>query len=91
MAYFNVKMPEVDGNFDWDDIDVGNNSLDHSENFFGKFLKGYERGWNKMRHDFYSISAMKHYEHERLEDIEQLQKEMGKKINEEYTVMSSLI
>lgn len=44
-----------------------------------------------MRHDFYTISAMKHYEHERLEDIEQLQKEMGKKINEEYTVMSSLI
>lgn len=35
MAYYNVKMPEVQVKFDWDDIDVGNDQLDHSENFFG--------------------------------------------------------
>ncbi|XP_011296594.1 trichohyalin isoform X2 [Musca domestica] len=56
MAYYNVKMPEVQVKFDWDDIDVGNDQLDHSENFF----------------------AIKHYEHERLEDIGLLEEEMAK-------------
>ncbi|XP_075155433.1 meiotic 38 isoform X2 [Haematobia irritans] len=56
MTSFNIKATEIQMNFDWDDIDVGNNSLDHSENFF----------------------AIKHFEHERLENIELLQEEMAK-------------
>ncbi|XP_013118410.2 uncharacterized protein LOC106095669 isoform X1 [Stomoxys calcitrans] len=56
MSYFNVKMPEVQAKFDWDNIDVGNNSLDNSENFF----------------------AVRHYEHERLEEMVLLQEELAK-------------
>ncbi|XP_061390595.1 golgin subfamily A member 6-like protein 24 [Musca vetustissima] len=40
MAYFNVKMPEVKVKYDWDAIEVGNEELDHSENFFA--YKHYE-------------------------------------------------
>lgn len=31
-----LKVKEDVTEFNWDDINVGNNLLDHSENFFGK-------------------------------------------------------
>lgn len=80
MAYYNVKMPEVQVKFDWDDIDVGNDQLDHSENFFGMDWEN-ETICAKTTVNFQillNILAIKHYEHERLEDIGLLEEEMGK-------------
>ncbi|XP_065363412.1 myb-like protein V isoform X2 [Calliphora vicina] len=56
MAFFDVKMQQGQHKFDWDDINVGNDQLDDSQNFFAK----------------------KHYEHERLDEMEFLQEKMVK-------------
>ncbi|KAM7349901.1 meiotic 38 isoform 2-T2 [Cochliomyia hominivorax] len=56
MAYLDVKIMQAQHKFDWDDINVGNNQLDDSQNFFSK----------------------KHYEHERIDEMEFLQQKMVK-------------
>ncbi|XP_017478960.1 PREDICTED: targeting protein for Xklp2-like isoform X1 [Rhagoletis zephyria] len=42
MEHVNIKTLQVD-NFNWDDIEVGNHVLDHSQNFFGKKHIKHER------------------------------------------------
>lgn len=37
MAFLDVKMVQGQHKFDWDDINVGNNQLDDSQNFFCKY------------------------------------------------------
>ncbi|XP_054730997.1 targeting protein for Xklp2 isoform X1 [Anastrepha obliqua] len=36
MEYIDVNMLPMKNDFNWDDIEVGNHVLDHSQNFFGK-------------------------------------------------------